>query len=58
MLTADVLAAYRPKSETAAVYTIDDHAHLLESAMRAVFDALRQEVLALDPCVTEKFLKY
>lgn len=57
-LAAEVLAAYRPKSETSAVYTINDHQHLLEGAMRPVFDALRQEVLALDPCVTEEFLKY
>jgi len=26
--------------------------------MRPVFEAFRKEVLALDPCVTEEFLKY
>jgi uncharacterized protein with ParB-like and HNH nuclease domain/predicted transport protein len=57
-LAPEVLAAYRPRSQTSAVYTISDHQHLLDGSMRPVFDALRQEVLALDPCVTEEFLKY
>ncbi|MCC7540574.1 MAG: DUF1524 domain-containing protein [Deltaproteobacteria bacterium] len=59
-LPADVVAAYRPKSdraERAAVYTIEDHPHLLTAAMRPLFDAFRKAVLALDPCVTEEFLK-
>jgi uncharacterized protein with ParB-like and HNH nuclease domain/predicted transport protein len=55
-LPADVLATY--KGETApSGYTIDDHRHLLAGIVKQVFDAFRKEVLALDPCVTEEFLK-
>jgi predicted transport protein len=61
-LPADVLDAYRPKVEKVekvSGYTIDDHPRLAEtSSMRPLFEALRREVLALDPCVTEEFLKY
>lgn len=56
-LPADVLAAYRPKPASQASYTIDDHPHLLVPALRGVFDAFRTEVLALDNCVSEEFLK-
>ena len=57
-LAADVLEVYRPKS--AAVvggYTIEDHPHLLNAITGALFDAFRKSVLALDPCVSEEFLK-
>jgi uncharacterized protein with ParB-like and HNH nuclease domain/predicted transport protein len=58
-LEAGILAAYQPKSDAgvSAVYTINDHPHLLAASLRPVFEALRKEVLALDPCVTEEFLK-
>jgi uncharacterized protein with ParB-like and HNH nuclease domain/predicted transport protein len=56
-LPAEVLAAYRPKAAGQASYTIDDHPHLLVPALRGVFDAFRKEVLALDSCVSEEFLK-
>ena len=57
-LAAEVLDSYRPKAERHAGYTIDDHAHLAEgSPTRPLFEALRKAVLALDPCVTEEFLK-
>jgi uncharacterized protein with ParB-like and HNH nuclease domain/predicted transport protein len=56
-LEADILAAYRPKSEGVANYSIDDHPNLLSPAMRELFEAFRRQVLALDPCVTEEFLK-
>jgi uncharacterized protein with ParB-like and HNH nuclease domain/predicted transport protein len=56
-LSPDILTAYRPKSATGALYSIDDHPHLLSSPMREIFEAFRKEVLALDPCVTEEFLK-
>ena len=55
-LPADVLEAYQAKATTAG-YSIDDHPYLLTSTMSAVFEAFRREVLALDPCVTEEFLK-
>lgn len=56
-LPADILDAYRPKASTVSAYSIADHPHLLASPMRELFEAFRKEVLALDPCVTEEFLK-
>ena len=58
-LAVEVLNAYRPKKDKpVSAYTIDDHQHLSESSpLRAVFEAFRKEVLALDPAVTEEFLK-
>jgi len=38
-------------------YTIDDHPYLLSASLRPVFESLRSEVLALDPCVHEEFRK-
>lgn len=57
VLSRDILDAYRLKADTVAEYTIDDHPHLLTPTMRPVFDAFRKAVLALDPCVSEEFLK-
>jgi uncharacterized protein with ParB-like and HNH nuclease domain/predicted transport protein len=51
------LEAYRHKSDSSAIYTIDDHPHLLSTSLRPVFEAFRKSVLALDPCVAEEFLK-
>ncbi|MFT5155188.1 MAG: hypothetical protein ACI841_005199 [Planctomycetota bacterium] len=58
-LPAEVLQPYRPaKAATAAKYTVEDHKHLAEvGRSRRLFEAVRQAVLALDPCVTEEFLK-
>lgn len=58
-LPADTLAAYRPtKDKSASTYTLQDHQHLaVGSPMRDMFEALRKELLSLDPCVTEEFLK-
>jgi uncharacterized protein with ParB-like and HNH nuclease domain/predicted transport protein len=55
-LPTEVLEFYRPKIVTSA-YTIEDHPQLLTATMRGIFEAFRKEVLALDPCVTEEFLK-
>jgi predicted transport protein len=52
-----VLAAYGPKAPP-AVYRLGDHPHLLASPVRELFEAFRKEVLALDKCVTEEFLKF
>jgi uncharacterized protein with ParB-like and HNH nuclease domain/predicted transport protein len=57
MAEPDVLAAYRPEAVAATSYTINDHPHLAAPTMRPVFEAFRKEVLALDPCVAEEFLK-
>ncbi len=50
---------YRPeRPPTAGGYTIGDHPHLLTPGLREVFEAFRKEVLALDPCVSEEFLRW
>ncbi len=51
-----ILDAYKPQAVTAG-YTIDDHPHLAAGPMRELFEAFRKQLLALDPCVTEEFLK-
>ena len=56
-LDLDILEAYRPKTESKYGYSIKDHPHLLSSPGRELFEAFRKEVLALDPVVTEEFLK-
>lgn len=56
-LDAETLAAYQPaKTPATGGYTIHDHPNLFGD-LRDVFEAFRKEVLALDPCVTEEFLK-
>jgi predicted transport protein len=55
-LPADVLQAYKPTA-VPTVYSRGDHPHLVSGPLRPVFDELRKQVLALDPCVTEEFLK-
>ena len=45
-------------NKTTASYTIDDHPHLATDApMHGLFDAFRKQVRALNPYVTEEFLK-
>jgi uncharacterized protein with ParB-like and HNH nuclease domain/predicted transport protein len=57
-LPAEVLAEYVPTAPAAVAYTIDAHPNLAaDRPIRAVFDALRKEILALDEGVTEEFLK-
>jgi uncharacterized protein with ParB-like and HNH nuclease domain/predicted transport protein len=55
-LDSAVLDAYRTQA-TVAAYTRSDHPYLVTGPMRDVFEALRTQVLALDPCVVEEFLK-
>ncbi len=55
-LPPDVLATYRGGIAQSG-YTIEDHPYLVAGPMHKVFEALRKEVCALDPCVTEEFLK-
>lgn len=57
-LPAEMLEGYRPKVEKAETYSIDDHPNLAsQTPMRPIFEALRKELLVLDPCVSEEFLK-
>jgi uncharacterized protein with ParB-like and HNH nuclease domain/predicted transport protein len=55
-LDASVLDGYKP-AVAGVGYSIEDHPHLVSGPIRDVFDAFRKEVLVLDPCVTEEFLK-
>jgi len=57
-LATEVIEAYRPRSESRAGYSIEDHPHLLNGIGRELFEAFRREVLALDPVVSEEFLKF
>jgi predicted transport protein len=63
-LSQEILDSYTPKIETKTEYTIDDHPYLAKGSemygddVRNLFEAFRKEVLALDPCVTETFLKF
>ena len=56
-LTAEILTAYRPTTVAKDSYSIEDHPHLASGPMQDLFAAFRKEVLALDPCVSEEFLK-
>lgn len=55
-VTQEDLELYRPTPATAR-YTVHDHPNLHGSPTRELFDAFRREVLALDRCVIEEFLK-
>ena len=56
-LADDVLAQYEPKKPDSTSYSIDDHPHLSNPNVKVIFEEFRRSVLALDPCVTEEFLK-
>jgi predicted transport protein len=57
-LPADILEAYRPAtSKPGQQYSIADHSNLTIGPMRELFETFRKAVLALDPCVSEEYLK-
>jgi predicted transport protein len=56
-LDVDTLNSYRKSPTARSSYSITDHPHLLSKKMRPIFEEFRREVLALDPCVTEDYLK-
>ncbi|MEO0415400.1 MAG: DUF262 and DUF1524 domain-containing protein [Verrucomicrobiota bacterium] len=56
-LSTEVLATYEPPKPEYDTYSIEDHPHLQKPEMNEIFEAFRNEVLALDPCVSEEFLK-
>ncbi|HET7268631.1 MAG TPA: DUF262 and DUF1524 domain-containing protein [Oleiagrimonas sp.] len=57
-IAGDVLDAYREKkAEPASEYTIADHPNLASGPVRELFYRFRTQVLALDECVYEEFLK-
>ena len=58
LLEAEVLESYRLRDEKTAGYTIDDHPLLVVgSPMHELFEIFRNDILALNPCVSEEFLK-
>ncbi|MGY1846968.1 GmrSD restriction endonuclease domain-containing protein [Blastococcus sp. SYSU DS1021] len=59
LIDEEVLAQYRPKAgQQPSAYSLDDHPHLAAGKpMRALFDVLRTELLALDPNIIEEVLK-
>ncbi len=62
-LPQERIEVYRPQAPKAEGYSIDDHPYLAEGSsmygagVRDLFDEIRKQILALDPCVTEEFLK-
>jgi uncharacterized protein with ParB-like and HNH nuclease domain/predicted transport protein len=56
-LAPDKLEPYAPESSSKVTYTVADHHHLQAPEARELYEALRTEVVALDPCVTEEILK-
>lgn len=59
ILDAPTLAAFQPKKvPTTRGYTLNDHPKLLTPEMGELFGAFRKEVLSLDACVYEDFLKH
>ncbi|QIB91200.1 DUF262 and DUF1524 domain-containing protein [Methanosarcina mazei] len=55
-LSNGVMETYRPIS-VKSDYTIEDHPYIHTGAMQELFEVLRKELIALDPCVTEEFRK-
>ena len=57
-LPGEILATFREETKRPSTYSLDDHSQLaLGSPMRPLFDNFRKEVLALDPGISEEFLK-
>lgn len=56
-ISPEILAGYQDQKAKVDKYSIDDHPHLSNDPIRALFEAFRREVIALDPCVSEEFLK-
>lgn len=59
-LDIEVLSQYDPiwqGLDSGKKYSLEDHQYLASGAMRPVFEALRKAILALDPCISEEFLK-
>jgi len=51
------LDKYRVSPSAPNGYSIEDHPKLTNTVTKPLYEALRKEVLALDPCVYEEFLK-
>jgi len=52
------LAGYQPKKQQpTGSRTIADHPYLLGPNLQVVFETFRKEVISLDPCVSEEFMR-
>lgn len=47
-----------PEPRLRQSYDVSDYPQLAAADLRSLFNALQREILALDPCVTEEFLKH
>jgi predicted transport protein len=57
-ISAEVIAQLKPKAVKAQEFTLGDHPSVSGAgSMHSLFEALRKEVLALDPCVVEEIVK-
>ena len=62
-LPKETLDSHRTRTPRPSSYTIDNHPYLSDkdgkfsAKTRVLFEMLRKEILALDPCVTEEFRK-
>ena len=58
VLSQDILETFGSlESKRVSQYNIDDHPFLSTAQIQPLYEAFRRSVLALDPCVTEEFLK-
>ena len=56
-LPAEILEIYSSEVQPNTGYSVNDHPNLGSGEMRELFDLLRVEVMALDECVREEYLK-
>lgn len=56
-LSVDILDAYKVVKYAGQQYSLIDHPHIENGAMRDVFQALRKAILELNTCISEEFLK-
>ena len=56
-MPAEILATYKSEVVVQKDYSMKDHPYLSSPNLRPLFEMFRKEVLALDPCITEEFLK-
>ena len=59
LMDEDLELIKRPEKKFVRTYSLADHPFLRHGGkLHELFDSLREEILALDPCVSEEILKY
>ena len=56
-LDQNIIEQYRKKEKPSTEYSIDSYKYLHETKIRNLFEKLRNEILSLDPEITEEYLK-